>query len=54
MLLLIATFIVGYYQWNIFQSSDPFPITYYLALLFINATLVAIALITFNYVFKKI
>jgi len=52
-LLLLVTFIAFYYQYNLFLSPIPIPITYFLIVLFIDSLLVGCAIIVFDYTFKK-
>jgi len=52
-LLLLATFIAGYFQWNLFLTSNYIPMSYCFISMFINGTIAASAIIVFNYVIQK-
>jgi len=52
-LLLLSTFIAGYYQRNIFLSSTPVPMSYFYILIFIDAIIIGMAIIVFDYVFES-
>lgn len=52
-LLLLVAFIAGYYQWNLFLTSIPVPVEYFLVLILIDAMIAASAIIIFKFTFQK-
>ena len=52
-LLILATFIAAYYQFNMFVSSDPIKAIYVYSIFFMDIVLGVIAYIVISYVFQK-